>query len=154
MCEWVAEVCTVSSTHLSSFLMDSLSSLLDPHSQRAGPGHTSLSLLVLLSVDAQLSGLQWYVGTQVRGLPPLPFSPPLPPISPCSLPAHSSLEQLLSSLLDPLTSVLSSASSRPYLSPHTLTNSLLTLTSLITTFLSGRILPYWQGQHAAMTSDL
>ena len=52
---WLAEVCAVSDTSLSEFLTDSLSSLL--HSQ--GAGHAPLSLLLLLSVDAQLSGLQW-----------------------------------------------------------------------------------------------
>ena len=67
-------------------------------------------------------------------------------LPPCSLPA--SPEQLLSSLLLPLASILVSASSRPYLPPHSLTLSLHTLTSLITSFLSGNSLShtYWSGQ--------
>jgi hypothetical protein len=106
---------------LSSFLTDSLTSLLDPCGQGVGPSHASLALLVLLAVDAHLRGLQC-----------LPASP----------------EQLLSSLLLPLASILVSASSRPYLPPHSLTLSLHTLTSLITSFLSGNSLShtYWSGQ--------
>ena len=47
-----------------------------------------------------------------------------------------------------MTSVLSSASSRPYLSHHTLTHSLLTLTTFINTFLSGQSLTHCcQGNH-------
>ena len=60
-----------------------------------------------------------------------------------SLFSRSSLE----TLLEPLTTVVSSASYRPYLSSHTLTFSLLTLNSFLSTFLSGSILSpdLWQG---------
>jgi hypothetical protein len=112
MCDWVTAVSAVCEEPISSFLASSLVSLLDPEGRGVGPGHSSLSLLSLLAVDAQLI-------------------------------SRSSLEELL----EPVTTVVSSASSRPYLSPHTLTLSLLTLNSFLTTFLSGSILSpdLWQG---------
>lgn len=62
-----------------------------------------------------------------------------------SLPVSSSLEELLSSLLLPLTSVLSTASSRPYLPQHSLITSLQTITALLTTILSGHSLSSTNG---------
>ena len=51
-------------------------------------------------------------------------------------------------------SVLSSASSRPYLSPHTLSLSLLTLNSFLTTFLSGSSLfPHTLQGYVTLTSQ-
>ena len=59
MCVWLAAVVAASDIPVSSFLVESLTSLLDPHGQGAGLGHASLALLVLLAVDAHLNGMQW-----------------------------------------------------------------------------------------------
>ena len=58
------------------------------------------------------------------------------------------ISQSLQQLLEPVNSVLTSACTRPYLSTHTITSSLLTLNSLISTFLSGSALnsDLWQGE--------
>ena len=54
MCDWVTAVSAVCEEPISSFLASSLVSLLDPEGWGVGPGHSSLSLLSLLAVDAQL----------------------------------------------------------------------------------------------------
>ena len=67
-------------------------------------------------------------------------------LSSSSLPVSLSSPSL-EKLLQPVISVLLSACSRPYLSPHTLILSLSTLNSLLSIFLSGSSLTsdFWQG---------
>ena len=52
MCDWVTAVSAVCEEPISFFLTSSLGSLLE--GQGVGPGHSSLSLLSLLAVDARL----------------------------------------------------------------------------------------------------
>lgn len=142
MCEWISAVNAVSATPISSYLTVSLTSHLNPLSQEVAPPYHSLSRLSLLAVDAQLISryISHFLSLNSTMMFILHVALTIIILSLCS----PSLERLL----EPVMSVVSTALSRPYLSSHTLTLSLLTLNSFLSTFLSGSSLTpdLWQGK--------
>ena len=60
MCQWLSAMCAASDVSVASFLMDSLTSLFNGETHNQGLGHAPLAIMLVLAVDAQLTGLQWY----------------------------------------------------------------------------------------------